>query len=434
MVQQNNLNAALKVVSAFIESLMSSEMLSSEDRRFDLFFSHADEGTVFLSGEETRQYRDCLRALLQAVSSNEQISPRAVEGVFQNAIFEVLDIRKRRTPEFKTRLDQALQELRQRLTAPAQTFLVYHRVNGLAPEGLPSKVCNMEFAVFGDQQLNIFRDAVAKHAVDEEQRERRRQLLEELSQEKDLAGHVVGAVEVAAVEGRAAESLATRELRLTIDVVNFYSDLIPYNYAHLSLPGDADAAQVVIPKLVVEGSQRSSISVNHTRRGRLGELSLPKLWELDSQRNLGFSRVANLLGGQRNDLEEKIIASIQWAGRATAKIRKEESFLLYAIALESIVLSDNDPIELTYRLRVRVAHLLGDDVESRRDLFTKLGDLYKIRSKMVHSGRYQVTDVDLSLLRTITKAALIRICTRSEFLSMSSPKELAEWFQNRILE
>ena len=217
-------------------------------------------------------------------------------------------------------------------------------------------------------------------------------------------------------------------------MVNFYSDLIPYNYAHLSLPGDADAAHVVIPKLVVEGSQRSSVSVNHTRRGRLGELSLPKLWALDSQQNLGFSRVANLLGGQRNDLEEKIIASIQWAGRATAKIRKEESFLLYAIALESIVLSDNDPIELTYRLRVRVAHLLGDDVESRRDLFTKLGDLYKIRSKMVHSGRYQVTDADLSLLRRITKTALIRICTRSEFLSMSSPKELAEWFQNRILE
>lgn len=429
MVQQNNLNAALKVVSAFIESLMSSEMLSSEDRRSDLFFSHADEGTLSLSGEEARQYRDCLRALLQAVSSSEQISPRAVEGVFQNAIFETLDIRKRRTPEFKARLNQALQELRQRLTAPAQTFLVYHRVNGLAPEGLPSKVGKVEFAVFGDQQLDMFRDAVAKHAVDEEQRELRRQLLEELSQEKDLVGHVVGAVEVAAVEGRAAESLATRELRLTIDVVNFYS-----GYAHLSLPGDADAAQVVIPKLVVEGSQRSSISVNHTRRGRLGELSLPKLWELDSQRNLGFSRVANLLGGQRNDLEEKIIASIQWAGRATAEIRKEESFLLYAIALESIVLSDNAPIELTYRLRVRVAHLLGDDVESRRDLFTKLGDLYKIRSMIVHSGRYQVTDADLSLLRGITKAALIRICTGSEFLSMSSPKELAEWFQDRILE
>ena len=137
-----------------------------------------------------------------------------------------------------------------------------------------------------------------------------------------------------------------------MDVVNFYSDLIPYNYAHLSFPGDADASQVVIPQLVVEGSQRSSYSVNHTRWGRFGELSLPKLWESDSRGNLGFSRVAKLVGSQRNDLEEKIIASIQWAGRATAETRREAAFLLYAIALETMVLSDNNPIELTYRLRI----------------------------------------------------------------------------------
>src|SRR3990172_3666859 len=137
MVQQNNLNAALKVVSAFIESLMSSEMLSSEDRRFDLYFWHAGEGTLFLSAEEAQQYRDCLRALLEAVSSSEQISPPSVERVFQNAIFAALDIRNKRTPEFKARLEQALQELRQSLIAPPQTFRVYHCVNGLAPEGLP---------------------------------------------------------------------------------------------------------------------------------------------------------------------------------------------------------------------------------------------------------------------------------------------------------
>ena len=427
MVQQNNLNAALKVVSAFIESLMSSEMLSSEDRRFDLYFWHAGEGTLFLSAEEAQQYRDCLRALLEAVSSSEQISPPSVERVFQNAIFAALDIRNQRTPEFKARLEQALQEL-------PQTFRVYHCVNGLAPEGLPSTVGNVDFVVFDDRQLDKFREAAAKHAVDEEQRELRRQLLEELSQEKDLADHVVAVVTVAAIEGGAAELLATRELRLVIDVINFYSDLIPYNHAHLSLPGDADAARVVIPKLVVDGSQRGGFSVHNTLRGRLGELSLPKLWELDSRRNLGFSRVAKLLGGRRNDLEERIIAAIQWAGRATAEIRKETAFLLYAIALESIVLSDNYRTELTYRLRVRTAHLLADGIDSRRDLFSKLGKLYEIRSEIVHNGRYQVTDADLSLLRSITKAALIRICTGTEFLSMRSGKELGKWFQDRVLE
>jgi len=98
------------------------------------------------------------------------------------------------------------------------------------------------------------------------------------------------------------------------------------------------------------------------------------------------------------------------------------------------VLADADPIELTYRLRVRTAHLLAEQIESRRDLFSKLGHLYGIRSKIVHSGRYQVTDADLALLRNITKAALIRVCTGSEFLSMRTGKELGEWFQDRVLQ
>lgn len=433
MVRQDKLTAALKIVSAFIDSLTKAETLS-EDRRFDLFFSRADEGTLFLDREKSGEYDGCLRALWEAVSSDEQISLRAVEGLFQNAIFEALDIRKKRTPEFNARLDQALRELRLHLTAAPQRYLVYCPLNGLASEGLPTKVGNLEFVVFGDEQLDLFRDAVAKHKVDEQQLEIRRRVLKDLQQDKELMGHVVGVVEVTAVEGRAAESLATRELRLAIDVVNFYSDLIPYNHAHLSLPGDADAARVVIPQLAVEGTQQSSLSINHSRWGRLGELSLPRLWELDSRRNLGFSRVAKLLGSRRNDLEDKIIASIQWAGRATTEIRKETAFLLYAIALESIVLSDNDAIELTYRLRVRTAHLLADDIDSRRDLVTKLGELYGIRSKIVHSGQYQVTDTDLSLLRSITKSVLIRICTGSDFISMASAKELGKWFQDRILK
>ena len=110
-----------------------------------------------------------------------------------------------------------------------------------------------------------------------------------------------------------------------------------------------------------------------------------------------------------------------------------QRFFVYAIALESIVLSDNDAIELTYRLRVRTVHLLANDIDSRRDLVTKLRDLYDIRSKIVHSGQYQVTDADLNLLRGITKTALIRISTRKEFLSMRSGKELGDWFQDRVL-
>lgn len=432
MLREEKLNTAIKKVSAFINSLGKLEPLS-EDRDFDFFFSNADEGTISLGAESAEKYRECLSALWEAVSSDEQISLRTVERVFQAAIFEALDIRQKRQGDFSVRLQQALQNILSGLTAPLQRFLVFCPVNGLASDGLPSRVGNIVFAVFGSKQLDQFRAAVATHNVDQEQLKIRYDDVERLGREKDLFGRVAAAVEVDAIDGGAAESLAIRHLRLVVDVVNFYSDLLPYNHAHISLPAGADTARVVIPKLVVKGTQQTNVSINHAWWGRIGELSLPKLRELDARRKLGFARLGKLLTGQHNDLEKKLIAAFQWAGRATAELRKEQAFVLYAIALESMVLADQNPSELTYRLRVRTAHLLADKTEARRDLFSKVGHLYNIRSKIVHSGLYQVTDADLGLLRNITKAALIRICTGEEFIAMRTGKELGEWFQDCVL-
>lgn len=436
MAHQHKLESALAGVRDFIRSLSVSERVA-EHSDFGLSFWYEDEGTFFLTDPEAQQYRSTLEALVEAVRIGKQVSSRAVEKTFQQAILAALDLQHRRPPDPHLRLENAIDELRGFLTAPSQRFRVYRRVNGLAPDGLPSRVGNVEFVVFDDREVDRFRAAVGEHVVSEKQQELRYQLLDKLLQEEEIAGCTVGVVDVVAIEAGAAESLATWELRLTLDVINFYSDLIPYNRAHVSLPGDRDAAKAVVPQFVMEGRKKSSFSVNRFRIGRLGELSIPKLREVDSERSYGFSRVAELLAGQRNKLEEQIIASIQWAGRATAEShgdsRNEEVFLLYAIALESLILSDGNQAELTYRLRARVAHLLGDDSISRRSVFDSVKRLYDIRSKIVHTGRYQVTDADLSLIRNVTKAALIRVCTHGEFQFMTNPEHLGKWFEDRIL-
>jgi len=69
----------------------------------------------------------------------------------------------------------------------------------------------------------------------------------------------------------------------------------------------------------------------------------------------------------RTEIEEKILASIQWAGRAAVKLqeRREEAFLHYAIALETIMLGRKQDAELTYRLSMRTALFVGDTPEER---------------------------------------------------------------------
>jgi hypothetical protein len=104
------------------------------------------------------------------------------------------------------------------------------------------------------------------------------------------------------------------------------------------------------------------------------------------------------------------------------------------IALESFVLAGKEATqELTYRLRVRVAHLLGSTAEQRQNVFKKMAELYGIRSSIVHNGYYQVTDADHQLLREFTKVALIRAMTLEELKGLTSGDELRDWFTHKVL-
>lgn len=71
---------------------------------------------------------------------------------------------------------------------------------------------------------------------------------------------------------------------------------------------------------------------------------------------------------------------------------------------------------------------------SRKEIFRQVGKLYDVRSKIVHSGSYQVTDDELSLMWEYAKRSIVRIIISTPFTDMSSPQQLAAWFQDRMLE
>ena len=126
-----------------------------------------------------------------------------------------------------------------------------------------------------------------------------------------------------------------------------------------------------------------------------------------------------------------MLASFRWAGRATVELRREQSFLLFAIALESAVLPLKTNQELSFRLAVRTARLLGKTAAEREEMQKAVRDLYGLRSKIVHSGSYEVTDEDLGQLRTLTKRALIRLLQRKSAWQ-EKPKTLDDWFDTLV--
>jgi len=59
-------------------------------------------------------------------------------------------------------------------------------------------------------------------------------------------------------------------------------------------------------------------------------------------------------------------------------------------ALEALLLNGSKT-ELTYRLSMRVAHLLGADAASRRTLFNEMKEFYDLRSTVVHGNELKPT-------------------------------------------
>jgi hypothetical protein len=62
-----------------------------------------------------------------------------------------------------------------------------------------------------------------------------------------------------------------------------------------------------------------------------------------------------------------------------------DSFLDIMICLENLLLKGTHQ-ELTYKLAMRMAHLLGGDVHERSNLFQFIKEAYSLRSKIVHGG------------------------------------------------
>ena len=102
--------------------------------------------------------------------------------------------------------------------------------------------------------------------------------------------------------------------------------------------------------------------------GRWGFFSIAEVREsAEGMVRCAFDRVESLLEKSRNEVEELLLTAVRWAGRATVARTREEAFLLFAIALECLVLPKEGD-ELRYRLSQRVARLCGENVEQRLEL------------------------------------------------------------------
>ena len=79
--------------------------------------------------------------------------------------------------------------------------------------------------------------------------------------------------------------------------------------------------------------------------------------------------------------------ALRYYNFAKERETNEDKLIDYMIVFEALYLKEN--IELEYRLSNRVAALLGEDEQKRREISSNIKDLYNLRSNLVHGSLFE---------------------------------------------
>lgn len=434
-MNEENLSKVLLDISDFIRSLNINKEISPGEK-FDVFFMREDEGSLLLNREDSFHYLKSLGLLLTCVNE-DLISRKEVERFLQDAILFAVDIQENRKDiQFETRIDQAIKTLRKSLLQKPRTFKIYYPVFGLSNDGLPIKVGNVLFCTFDEEHKSQFIKSIPI-TKDLKIIENNRKWFNKYIEDSEISNKPVCLIEIFSIDIEAAKNVALKELFITINIINFLGRQIPFNIhgnsnsSYLFLPGKKHREIVYSP--IVEKGGKNYLGFGSSVVGPISDFSFKTLLTAEKHNSLELRRVNTLLEKKNKTLlERRLISAMSWAGQAFVEENKELAFLYNVISLEALILLDKKRNYLSERLSTRVAHLLGKDPAAIKEIKTKVKELYNTRSEIVHDGKYQVTNAELSMIVYFSQNCILRILRDEPFKRMNE-KDLLDWFVNQSL-
>lgn len=133
-----------------------------------------------------------------------------------------------------------------------------------------------------------------------------------------------------------------------------------------------------------------------------------------------FAALGDLIGAAEVNREGMVVTSFDVAvskfNRSHSSDSPYEHLVDLATALEAVLIgSERDHEGLTLRLRTRVAALLATDDDTGKALFDDVGQLYGLRSKIIHGGQIKQKELRkiIGRISTVPDDAVERLASRS---------------------
>lgn len=301
-----------------------------------------------LNSEGCEKYQCVLQRILNKFPG-EDISESAIGWVLKTAIFECVDIPESGDEKLSARVEKALEKLRKSLETSPEEYECWVEVSGLDTSSLPETFGAVRFVVFDEEQI---------HSIETKNKGGRQ--VKHITVDRDLteflSGRTTAVVEFEAHDRDAAEKLARRKVSATLECMNFFSDLRPVGQGPCQFLSVGRKPLSTSGRLIVSSSSEVPYIFKILNDGPAIPFSIAWLRRhADGKISEAISRTEELLKKQkRNKVEDLLLMSVCLGGRAEVKRTREESFLMFMIALECLILP-KQYMELRYRLSQRAA-------------------------------------------------------------------------------
>lgn len=145
-------------------------------------------------------------------------------------------------------------------------------------------------------------------------------------------------------------------------------------------------------------------------------------------RNAAFNLISKK---NRSEIENRLINSIEWIGKALFDTDVSKSFVMYWFSIESMLQYYEKNQLLTpsilHQLSESIAFILCSSYPDRLSLVKLVRTLYGKRSSLVHGGCSVISKQDVASLNEIAVNTVKSFIENSEFAQMLSIEDLKQW-------
>lgn len=417
-----------KYILTHMQLIIQKEEEEIDLRESIVMISNNEDYTLSIRGKYADEYFRILRKFSEKAAKSV-FSVQSIEKKIKGATYEIF---RRDDNKLSVIVDQEISKLRNYLNKPeVEIYRVVVPIGGLEEISDNFEFGGVNILKYADWISQDYVNALHLGDLTEDEKQLRINRLREF--ENNLIGRTVCIMEISAPDSSSAFEKSTNFLKSLCDVMNFYADLIHYKSNYVKVVLYDEIPHLSDYAMIMRAINPEILNLNRFRLKDYVKFNIEKLLRGKGV-ELGIERVNDILKQDNmNQIEELIITAMQWAGRATVENSRENAFMLYAIALESLLMDKDGKEGINFRLQHRIAHLLGGDRSRRKEVKKLAGYLYGIRSKIVHTGSFEVTDSELYNMRLITKECILKILLEKPFINFKKSEALTTWFDDQLL-